>query len=188
MKKENRNVLGAIIFSSLLLVGCNKVGMNEKKEKKLNDFSIYELPIYSAEIKVIKGGTYPSNYNYDVGVIKFDVNGDGVYSKKDKDYSSKFSLLLPVDKKIMYQLVDKESKFDIFVTPKSVNIKNKKFIYVSSGNKKLSKMNMIVGIKSGDKWLSIIRKPSETYNKKYQNTRKMHELDRIFEETYSRSR
>ena len=188
MKKKNNKILFAMILSSLLLAGCNKTGVNEKKEKKLNDFSIRELSIYSAEIKVIKGGIYPNNYSYDVGVIKFDVNGDGIYSKKDGDYSSKFSLLLPADRKIMYQLVDKESKFDTFLTPKSVNIKNKKFIYVSSGDKKLNRTNMIVGIKSGDKWFSVIRQPSETYNKKYQNTCKMQELDRIFEETYLKDR
>lgn len=164
MKKKNNKILFAMVLSSLLLVGCNKEKVQMKKEKKANSFSIRNLSVYSADSKMcqnISTKTY-----YWIGEIKFDVNDDGVYSKKDGDYVYSDLNLLLAEKAILSKISN-----------------GKRVIYISSGNKKFDGIDSIIGIEDNG-CILVIRKPSEIYNKKYQNTQKMKELDQIFEEKY----
>ena len=172
MKKTNHKILGAMILSLLLITGCSKEKVQEikqkiqmKKEKKANDFSIYELSVYSADKKMrqnISTKTY-----YWIGEIKFDVNDDGIYSKKDGDYIYIDQHLLVNEEKVLSQLS-----------------KGKRVIYISSTDKRFDSIKSIVGIKDENNVLIVIRKPSETYSENFKDTQKMQELDQIFEEKY----
>ncbi len=212
MKKANRKIFGAILLSSLLLSGCGGKKTLPKNmddnavriamlNEKVKDCSIKELSVYSVGISVFEKQesvtkvfpiphTEYVNRLRSMGVIKFDVDNDAVFSQKLGDFISIVNLKNTENVDVILSLLGKDNTFEeySFLLNNEVVINDKKivFVYPKNLNLKVLDSSFILGIKDSDGKFSYLKKPSDIFNETYKKTSKMQELDKVFEEKYLR--
>lgn len=173
MKNKKNKILMALILSSLFITGCDKEKMQAKKEEKIKNAFIQEISVLDSELldlsytttTHIYGGYYQKRNHYLYkGLIYLDLDSDGIFTGKDK--------------KIELNTFDATEE-DIFSFAK----KGSKMIYIK---KDFGKVGYLMAIVNNDSSY-VLTKPSRVYPF-YKNTKRIQELDKIFEEKYLKQR
>ena len=210
MKKANRKIFGAILLSSLILSGCDKKKEFSKSDRtdavriamlneKVKNCSIEELSVYSVGISLFEKKEseeklFPIPHTEhvsrlrSVGIVKFDVDNDAVYSQKLGDFFSIVNLKNDENVSFILSLLGKDNVFEgySFLLNNEVVINDKKvvFVYPKNLNLKVLDSSFILGIKDSDGKFSCLKNPSDIFDKAYGKTPKMQELDSVFKEKY----
>lgn len=222
MQKLNRKIVSMVLLSTLLVSGYRKndfaVGRSqmtpEKREKieeirksvlneKVKNCSIKKLPVYSVGLFVLignnkqeRGSIFYKNEKRPllrtVGIIKFDVDNDGIYSEKMGDFFSFIDLYYEENIKFLDLFVDGENNFQNYffygansALNDGILTRGKEVVFVFPDNMNLKVMNssFVLRVKN-KKDFSFLKIPSNILSGFYKDTDRLKELDTVFAKDY----